>query len=95
MTDDIVAYKLTISGRVQGVGFRAWALGEAEARGLYGWVRNRHNGSVEALVKGAKTRVAEFIDVCRRGPESSRVDSVVPAPAIGGCPNRFEVKPTV
>ncbi|HMM88130.1 acylphosphatase [Bradyrhizobium sp.] len=67
---------VTIRGRVQGVGYRAWVADEATARGLDGWVRNRRDGSVEALFVGPGDVVSEMIAACRRGPSSARVDAV-------------------
>jgi len=61
---------------VQGVGFRVALCGEAQERGVAGWVRNRSDGSVEALVQGPPDRVAGLIDWARRGPPASRVDEV-------------------
>jgi acylphosphatase len=71
-----VVRKVMIQGRVQGVGYRAWVEWEAGARGLEGWVRNRRDGSVEALFAGAAEAVAEMIAACRRGPPMARVDAV-------------------
>ena len=68
--------QVMIRGRVQGVGYRAWVEYQASASGLEGWVRNRRDGSVEALFAGAPTRVAEMVALCRHGPPSSRVDNV-------------------
>ena len=69
--------RLSIHGRVQGVGFR-WALSaEATALGLTGWVRNRRDGSVEALVCGAPAAVAALTAWARRGPPGARVERVV------------------
>ena len=67
---------VTIRGRVQGVGYRAWVEDEATARGLEGWVRNRRDGSVEAIFAGASDVVTGMIAACRRGPYSARVDAV-------------------
>jgi acylphosphatase len=67
---------VTIRGRVQGVGYRAWVEHEATARDLEGWVRNRRDGGVEALFAGSADIVAEMIALCRRGPPSARVDAV-------------------
>ncbi|MDE2376881.1 acylphosphatase [Bradyrhizobium sp.] len=68
--------QVTIRGRVQGVGYRAWVEYQAVTSGLEGWVRNRRDGSVEALFAGPALRVAEMIALCRHGPPSARVDSV-------------------
>lgn len=72
---------VTIRGRVQGVGYRAWVADEATARGLDGWVRNRRDGSVEAVFAGPGDVVSEMIAACRRGPSSARVDAVQDAAA--------------
>src|SRR5438270_1523329 len=73
--------QVIIRGRVQGVGFRYWTRRTATARGLQGWVRNRRDGSVEALFAGPEQAVAEMIALCRRGPDPARVDSVDEAAA--------------
>ena len=67
---------VTVSGRVQGVGYRAWVAQQATSRGLDGWVRNRRDGSVEAVFSGPEDVVADMIASCRRGPISARVDAV-------------------
>ena len=67
---------MRITGRVQGVSFRAWTREEAERRGLGGWVRNREDGSVEARFSGPAGTVDEMIALCREGPMVARVDSV-------------------
>ena len=63
-----------VRGRVQGVGYRAWTEIAALERGLEGWVRNRRDGSVEALFIGPKDDVAAMIEDCRNGPPGARVD---------------------
>jgi len=63
-----------VHGRVQGVGFRAFVEGEALARGLEGWVRNRRDGRVEAVFMGEAAIVAAMIESCQRGPFGARVD---------------------
>ncbi len=68
---------VTIQGRVQGVGYRAWVEYQATAGSLEGWVRNRRDGSVEALFAGPPKAVAEMIALCRHGPPSSRVEAVL------------------
>ncbi|HEV2548123.1 MAG TPA: acylphosphatase [Stellaceae bacterium] len=70
------AVHLVISGRVQGVGFRAWASHEARRRGLRGWVRNRHDGGVEALLIGDGPAVEAMIEACWQGPSMARVDDI-------------------
>src|ERR1700732_2059798 len=93
--------QVTISGRVQGVGYRAWVERQARARGLEGWVRNRRDGSVEALFAGPADVVAEMVAVCRRGPSSARVGHVGDEPANADALNlrrpgeRFSVLATI
>ena len=63
-------------GRVQGVGYRAFVEHEALRLGLEGWVRNRRDGTVEAVLSGADDVIAAMIDACRRGPPAARVEAV-------------------
>jgi acylphosphatase len=72
----MITRRLRITGRVQGVGYRYALRDEAERRGLSGWVRNRLDGSVEALVQGAPQPVEELIAWARHGPPASRVDDL-------------------
>lgn len=65
-----------ITGRVQGVFFRAWTVQEARARGLSGWVRNRRDGSVEALFSGPEADVESMLTACRDGPPMAAVTDV-------------------
>jgi acylphosphatase len=67
---------ITFHGRVQGVGFRAWIEREALARALDGWVRNREDGSVEAVLAGAASAVEAALDACRQGPPGAHVDQL-------------------
>jgi acylphosphatase len=76
-----VILHVTIRGRVQGVGYRAWVEHRARAGGLEGWVRNRRDGSVEAVFAGAAKAVAEMVALCRHGPASARVEAVLDEPA--------------
>ena len=62
---------VTIRGRVQGVGYRAWVEHRARAHALEGWVRNRTDGSVEAVFAGLADVVAKMIALCRHGPSSA------------------------
>lgn len=72
---------VTILGGVQGVGYRAWVERHAIALRLEGWVRNRRDGSVEALFSGPAETVADMVALCRRGPPSARVEAVSDQPA--------------
>jgi acylphosphatase len=76
-----VTRHLRISGRVQGVGFRFSLHGEARARGVAGWVRNRRDGSVEALLQGEAAAVDAVIAWARRGPPAAQVERVEEAAA--------------
>ena len=75
------AVLVRIEGRVQGVWYRGWAVQEATRRGLRGWVRNRSDGSVEALFSGPVDTVEAMLDACRQGPPSARVDRLTHRPA--------------
>ena len=66
----------SIKGRVQGVYFRAWAQHQAELRGLEGWVRNRRDGSVEAVFAGPSEAVETMLKACHEGPRGSYVERV-------------------
>jgi acylphosphatase len=65
---------VAVHGRVQGVGYRVFVEVEARKRGVEGWVRNRRDGSVEAVLSGEADAVAALIEACRRGPFGARVD---------------------
>lgn len=92
---------LSIIGRVQGVGYRAFVELEAELRGLEGWVRNRRDGSVEAVVQGDKDALDSLIEACRTGPPSSHVTSINVSDAdpealsLRSAGEKFAVLPTV
>ena len=85
---------LRIEGRVQGVGYRAFVEMRAAALCLSGWVRNRRDGSVEAVVQGPPATVDDMLDACRKGPPGSRVDRVEIIAEGVGCFDGFEVRPT-
>lgn len=70
------AERVRIFGRVQGVWYRGWTVAEATRHGLSGWVRNRRDGSVEALFVGPPARVDQMISACFSGPPAARVDAV-------------------
>jgi acylphosphatase len=69
-----------ISGRVQGVFFRATCADEARSRGLAGWVRNAAGGAVEAEFEGSEAQVAAMLQWCRQGPPAARVLDVEATP---------------
>jgi acylphosphatase len=93
--------QVTISGRVQGVGYRYWVQQQARALALEGWVRNKRDGSVEAVFAGPADAVSVMIASCRRGPSSARVDAVrdelVGSEALNlrRAGERFSVLPTI
>jgi acylphosphatase len=72
----VVARHLSISGRVQGVFFRAWAREQAERRGVKGWVRNCPDGHVEAHVEGDDAAVEQMIECLRQGPPAAQVEGL-------------------
>lgn len=75
--------RLEIRGRVQGVGYRWSMVGQARRLGLRGWVRNRRDGSVEAVVAGTAEQVERIVSWARRGPEAALVEAVEVFPAEG------------
>jgi acylphosphatase len=93
--------RVMIRGRVQGVGYRAFVEHQAMARRLEGWVRNRRDGSVEALLAGPADVVSDMVALCRRGPSSARVEAVEEEAANPDALNlrrageRFSVLPTI
>ena len=64
---------ITISGKVQGVGFRYWLYQKSNERNVYGWVKNKINGDVEAVLIGNYKNVDEILELCKKGPLSSKV----------------------
>ena len=88
------AVRLRITGEVQGVGYRLWATRTAAGLGLRGWVRNRFDGTVEALVTGAPERVSAMIEACRRGPRAARVSEVTAVPDTDDGSLDFSALPT-
>jgi acylphosphatase len=71
-----VILQVVIRGRVQGVGYRAWAEVAALELGIQGWVRNSRDGSVEAVLAGSEEAVLTMIELCRDGPPGARVAAV-------------------
>jgi acylphosphatase len=86
--------RLLIRGRVHGVGFRASLAAQARSLGVCGWVRNRRDGSVEAMLAGADDAVQRLRAWAHRGPPAAVVDSVEAEPAEG-CFEGFELRSTV
>jgi acylphosphatase len=80
---------------VQGVGYRLWATRTASKLGLRGWVRNRLDGSVEALVTGAPHNVAAMIEASRTGPIGAIVTDVAVTPGEDDGNDGFVARPTV
>lgn len=92
----MITRRLRIRGLVQGVGYRYALRREAQRQGVAGWVRNRSDGSVEALLQGAAERVAEVVAWARRGPPGSQVDEVEIDPAEDEAMHSgFELHPSV
>lgn len=73
--------RIIVRGRVQGVGYRAFMRSHARARGITGWVRNRQNGDVEAVLAGPAGAVKALCEVCRQGPPHATVEALDIAPA--------------
>jgi acylphosphatase len=92
--DDTKAVLVRIEGRVQGVFYRGWTVDEAIRRGLAGWVRNRRDGSVEALFAGPASAVDDMVGACSRGPSAARVTAVAPKPAAFPDQRGFRPLPT-
>ncbi len=96
-----VVRHVTVRGRVQGVGYRAFVDHEARGRDLEGWVRNLRDGGVEAVFAGAEEVVTAMIAACQRGPSLARVDAVQEENGHSEALNlrrageRFSVLPTI
>ena len=87
-----VARHVRVTGRVQGVFFRAWTAEQAKVLGVNGWVRNAPDGSVEAHLQGDKWSVQRMIELLHRGPPSAEVDQVVVEDAELGAALEFAVR---
>ncbi len=86
--------RIQIYGKVQGVWYRAWTEREAGARGLQGWVRNRTDGSVEAVFAGPAAAVRAMVDACRMGPPAARVERIEELPEPWPDRTGFMQRPT-
>ena len=87
------AKRLVISGIVQGIGFRYSMMAQARLLGICGWVRNRRDGSVEAMIAGDAGQVAAMLEWSRRGPGGAAVDDVMIETASGEYTD-FQLRPT-
>ena len=94
MTAPIETVRLRITGQVQGVGYRLWMTRTAASLGLRGWVRNRTDGSVEALVTGTPKAVAAMIEAARKGPIGARPTDVTVTPDKDDSSVGFLSRPT-
>ena len=92
---DAATVRMRISGRVQGVFYRAWATEHARALRLKGWIRNRSDGSVELLADGEADKVDRFIALCRQGPPAAQVDHVAIEHVDEQAPGSFQVRATL
>ena len=86
------AVRVRVTGRVQGVAYRAWTQDEAEALGLTGWVRNEPDGSVAGHFEGDPTAVEAMVDWCREGPGPARVQRVARRDGAVTGARSFEVR---
>lgn len=77
---------IRIEGRVQGVWYRSWAKDQAQKLGLTGFVRNRHDRSVEIYAQGKKEALETFLRLCQDGPRLARVDKISPISGAEGLP---------
>ena len=87
--------RAVISGKVQGVWFRAWTEEQAQSLGLQGWVRNRANGTVEAIFAGPAETVDDMLKRCENGPPMARVEKVEWEEDTSGVEGRFSQAPDV
>jgi acylphosphatase len=94
MSEPTRTVHIRVEGRVQGVGYRAFVEMQAERLGLTGWVRNRRDGSVEAVLQGFPGAVEDGLELCRKGPPAARVDRLEFLGEGVGVLTRFEVRPT-
>jgi len=95
LPDGHKAVIVRIHGRVQRVWFRVWTQEQATAKNLDGWVRNRKDGTVEALFRGPAQDVQNMISLCYEGPQDAHVETIEIKDAEGICAPGFERKPTV
>jgi len=87
--------RVVVHGRVQGVWFRGWLADQARARGVGGWVRNRRDGTVEAVFDGPSDEVQALVAACWQGPPAARVTRVEEFAHDEPGPTPFEQRPSV
>jgi acylphosphatase len=92
---DRIAIRIVAHGRVQGVGYRWWAMRRAAALGLDGWVRNRLDGAVEMLVIGPPASVEAMAVGCWQGPSAARVTAVLRSPGDDDGSVGFDERATI
>jgi acylphosphatase len=90
----MAALKVRIKGRVQGVGYRYWVVRQAGLIGIDGWVRNRRDGSVEAVLSGASDAMRQMVESCREGPPMARVTGIRETPHDGPVEAGFHTRET-
>ena len=91
----ITTVRVRIMGRVQGVWYRGWTIDQARELGLSGWVRNRRDGSVEAVFSGSEQAVRAMVEHCRVGPSAARVSEILEEPEAEPVGPGFRQLPTV
>ena len=92
---DTTTIRVRITGRVQGVWYRGWTVDQARQLGLSGWVRNRRDGSVEAVFAGPERAVRAMIELCRQGPPAALVSDVAEQIETEPVPAGFHQAPTM
>lgn len=90
----MAARQILVSGVVQGVGYRAWAVRTARELGVTGWVRNLHDGRVELWAEGTEAVLDALVERCRRGPRYAEVTGVEAMPIAAKGWDRFDAAPT-
>ncbi|MEJ1158743.1 acylphosphatase [Prosthecomicrobium sp. N25] len=86
--------RVVVVGRVQGVGYREWTRRTASRLGVSGWVRNRRDGSVEALLSGEASAIERMLEAMRAGPPAACVDGLTSEPSDGDGRIGFDILPT-
>jgi len=92
----MISIRVVISGKVQGVGYRAWTVGTASKMALKGWVRNRSDGTVEAVFHGEEEVIHRMVEACKDGPAASHVNGITSYHYTEEFPDMgFVAKPTL